>query len=298
MFNKKFYSMIFAFLLTFSLLMTDVSAELDGNSQNYESFNHTGVLDDVSISEEEIIKSELEEKERDKEIELFFNESEKIPSFSYTNSSELKEAVEFLGVSIPVDPKEINQIPDGQWYSVYMASRKQINGYYCGPAAVQQNLSFHKNSTTGLPSQDTLAKLAGTTKAGSSSYGLRDALNKYTSTYKFTKYVVGNVTTSQQTTWENRIKSNLINARRAPIILLQTRHLPRYKNKDIRHYNSVRSWSYDYTNNVKKVRNVDPHYSNIYYGQHWDPVGSSKTKGAFLATAKAYRSGGNPNMIY
>ena len=141
--------------------------------------------------------------------------------------------------------------------------------------------------------------MAGTTKAGSSSYGLRNALNKYASTYKFkSKYVVGNVTLSQQGTWESRIKNNLITKRKAPILLYQTQHLKRYGGKRIRHYNSIRSWSHDYITGVKKVRSVDPHYDSKYYGQHWDPVGTRKSKGAFRATSEAYRKGGNPNMIY
>lgn len=256
----------------------------------------------VDVSAEEVLRSRKEEIMRDKEISLFFMDPMNIPSVSYTNQNELMEASNFFGENV-MESKlgrsvGILQIADGEWYSVNMTARRQSNGYYCGPAAVLQNLTFHKGSTSGLPSQTTLANLAGTTSAGSSSYGLRDALNNYSSKYKFSKYVVGNVTTSQQTTWESRIKNNLITARRAPILLYETGNLPRYKNKNLRHYNSVRSWSYDYISKTKKIRNVDPHYSDTYFGTHWDPVGSKSAKGAFLATAKAYRNGGNPNMIY
>lgn len=141
--------------------------------------------------------------------------------------------------------------------------------------------------------------MAGTTKAGSSSYGLRNALNKYASTYKFkSKYVVGNVTLSQQGTWESRIKNNLITKRKAPILLYETRYLDRYKGRNIRHYNSIQAWSYNYKTGLKRVKSVDPHYSKSYFGKHWDNVGSSKKNGAFRSTGKAYRKGGNPNMVY
>lgn len=65
------------------------------------------------------------------------------------------------------------------YFSIPVTNYKQINDHYCGPAVALQSLSFHKRElgiSASLPSQSTLASRAGTTRDGSTSTGLRDAL--------------------------------------------------------------------------------------------------------------------------
>ncbi|SDZ39277.1 Peptidase_C39 like family protein [Evansella caseinilytica] len=216
-----------------------------------------------------------------------------------------KEKDQWLEETLMEEDFRINNVADGEYYSIHVTNYKQENGYYCGPAAARQSLSFHKSksgSSTGLPGQSTLASKIGTTKSGSTTTGIASALNSYKGTFSFSSntYVAADITnvSSPRTTFENRMKGVLKNKTNAPIVLLETRYLDRYDGKSIRHYNTISAYSYDYTTGKKRMRAADPHYDAKYRGTHWDPIGSTSSKGIFRAVYEADKAGSNKAMAY
>lgn len=191
--------------------------------------------------------------------------------------------------------------PDGaEYYSISVTNYKQETTYWCGPASVRQSLSFHKavsGSSVALPSQSTIAQLAGTSSSGSTTTGLRTAINNYASTYGFedNKYVVANVLDSSNPSYvfETRIKNDLRYATNAPIILVDTVHLSYYEGKSVRHYVTVSGYLYDKNSGEKELHLVDPHYKDKYRGYHWEPL-----ENVFNAVKKADEDGTNYVMLY
>lgn len=183
---------------------------------------------------------------------------------------------------------------DGQWYGVTVPNYRQETGYWCGPASVRQNLSWHKTKSGGsysLPSQTTLANQAGTTSDGSSSLKLRNTLNYYDSYYGFSynNYVVARLTgdgytySNPQSVFETRVKGVLSNQTNAPIVGVRTVYIPRYGTKSLSHYMTISAYSYDYNTGAKDVRTVDPNWDSAYLGIYWDPIGTTTYKGIFKA---------------
>ncbi|MCF6096736.1 C39 family peptidase [Thermovorax subterraneus] len=190
--------------------------------------------------------------------------------------------------------------PDGvEYYSVNVTNFKQET-YYCGPASVRQSLSFHKaksGSSVSLPSQTTIAKLAGTTSEGNVTTGLRTAINNYASTYGFEddKYVVGNVTDGSNPSYlfEVRIRDDLKYRTNAPIILIDTRHLDYYKGYKTRHYVTVCGYLNNKNTGEKELYIVDPNNKDEYRGYHWE-----KLENVFNAVEQADKDGTNYVMLY
>lgn len=181
---------------------------------------------------------------------------------------------------------------------------KQEKTYYCGPAATRQALSFHKaksGSSTGLPSQTTLAKKIGTTSDGSATTGLVSALNSYNGTFGSVSYIASNITgtTSPYETFVNRIGTMLRSITTnptTPIILAQTKYIPRYNSVSSRHYMTISGIN----DNVSpmQMRSVDPHYKSAYYGVRWENVGSTSSNGLCKACYEADRAGANRVMAW
>jgi hypothetical protein len=199
---------------------------------------------------------------------------------------------------------DINGYDDGEVYLLNASNFMQETTYWCGPAAVRQSLSFHKNqsgSSVALPSQTTLAEKAGTTTDGSSSTGLVTALNAYASTYSFrSNYVAADVADQSDPmgVFESRIKNDLKAQTNAPIVLLQTKYLPRYGGKSLRHYNTVIGYGRDFNTGSKQLKLADPNFNEAYFGVYWDDFGSTTTNGVFRAVYQADLEGTNKVMIY
>jgi hypothetical protein len=176
---------------------------------------------------------------------------------------------------------------------------KQTTPYYCGPASARMSLSFHKYkhpNAAALPSQDTLAKLIGTTKAGSTTVGIATALNRYASTWGGFRYITFEYKTNQPyADFTQRVMRVLTEVKTptAPVVLLQTKFLERYKGKSIRHYNTLSGWM-----KGSYVKANDPHFKNEYFGSFWDPIGSGKLKGIFKANWESSKEGTNLPMAY
>jgi hypothetical protein len=214
----------------------------------------TGVMQNPPVSEAEIMRSKEEAVKKDQQI--------------------LSEAKN-------VDPTHSL----GEFYYLNITSFKQVKPYYCGPASALQTLSFHKSesgSKKALPSQSTLAKKIGTEKSkASSSYGIRDALNAYKSTFGFSSYpyVVADLTNTSdpEYTFEARIKYDLRNGIHAPILLVNTKHLKIYKGTTLRHYVTTAAYTYDYFTQKKQIKYADLNYKDAYYGQHYELLGSKSS---------------------
>jgi len=181
---------------------------------------------------------------------------------------------------------------------------RQETTYWCGPASVRQSLSFHRTdsgSSAGLPSQTTLANKIGTTSDGSSTAAMASALNSYNGVFGSVIYLASNITDTSNPyeTFVNRIgtmlRSITVNAT-APIILAQTKYIPRYNGVSSRHYMTVSGIN----DNVSpmQMRSVDPHYSSAYYGVRWENVGSTSTNGLCKACYEADRAGSNRVMAW
>jgi len=181
---------------------------------------------------------------------------------------------------------------------------KQETTYWCGPASARQSLSFHKSdsgSGTGLPSQTTLSKKIGTTSDGSATSAIASALNSYDGVFGSVSYLASNITdtTNPYESFVNRIgtmlRSITVNPT-APIILTQTKYIPRYKGVSARHYMTVSGIN----DNVSpmQMRSVDPHYNSAYYGVRWENVGSTSTNGLCKACYEADLAGSNKAMAW
>lgn len=269
-----------------ALLLSPTSTFANENNQN-----NTGALLNITISEDEKVKNDKMTKERDKVMEAWAKDEEK--------KVKAKKALSSNEAGTYADP-------DGLYYSIPMTNYKQERTYWCGPAAARQALSFHKSKTgssTALPSQTTLSSRIGTEAAGaSSSTGIRDALNYYKGTYNFSAnpYGVANVTglSNPVATFESRVKYVLSNKINAPVLLIDSRYLPRYKGHYVRHYNTTSAYAYEYASGSKELKDLDPHYSDTYYGAHWDPMGSTTSNGIFRAVYMADVNGSNYAMVY
>jgi hypothetical protein len=181
---------------------------------------------------------------------------------------------------------------------------KQETTYWCGPASARQSLSFHRTnsgSSTGLPSQTTLAGRIGTTTDGSSTAAIAAALNTYNGVFGTVSYLASNITDASNPyeTFVNRIgtmlRSITVNPT-APIILAQTRYIPRYRGVASRHYMTISGIN----DNVSpmQMRSADPHYNSAYYGMRWENVGSTSTNGLCKACYEADRAGSNKAMAW
>ncbi|MFB7033305.1 C39 family peptidase [Bacillus altitudinis] len=193
-----------------------------------------------------------------------------------------------------------------EYYTIPVTYKKQKYFNYCGVAAGVQALSFHKKqsgSSEELPSQDHFGITIGTLpkKKGTSSTYLANGLNKYKYVYKFSKnpYIVGDIAqySKPAVKLENRIKSTLRQKKTAPIILLDTKWLKRYKGKSYRHYVTVSG----YNKNADQLRLVDPNHHTKYTGgkAYWEKLGTTKSKyGVAVAVYAADVASPNPVMVW
>lgn len=137
---------------------------------------------------------------------------------------------------------------------------KQINGYYCGPATVQQTIKFYKGSA---PEQTTLAAQLGTTTAGTDMTKISGVLNANLGYNQYSMITIGT-----ESDWTNKITYALsINK---PVVI------------DINTSSYAEAWSYSTTGrflNVSgynrsvspnRVKVTDPYWVNL--GAHWYPA--------------------------
>ncbi|MCR4431228.1 MAG: C39 family peptidase [Tepidanaerobacteraceae bacterium] len=188
-------------------------------------------------------------------------------------------------------------IDDVERYTIRVSYLPQETTYWCGPASVQQSLSFHKresDSSEKLPSQSTLAKKSNTTKEGAWTESLKKAINAYAKTYDFGKYVAADIDGSKDLL-ERRIISSLSNRSSAPILLIERSELSRYEGKGGHHYVTVSGYYYEYATGEKRIRDVDPDWREEKYGgSRWDPLNE-----IFDAVCAVEDSGsGNKVMLY
>jgi len=185
-----------------------------------------------------------------------------------------------------------------------VSNYKQERSYWCGPASVRQSLSFHRTdsgSGTSLPSQTTLANKIGTTTSGSLTTSIVSALNSYDGVFGNVSYLASDITDTSNPyeSFVNRIgtmlRSITINAT-APIILAQTKYIPRYNGASLRHYMTMSGIN----DNVSpmQMRSVDPNYNSAYYGVRWENVGSTSANGLCKACYEADRAGTNKAMAW
>jgi hypothetical protein len=156
----------------------------------------------------------------------------------------------------------------------------QETSYWCGPATVRQSLSYHKSASgsgVSLPSQSTLANEIGTTTSGSVTTAMVRTLNSYSGKFGSIYYVASDIedTSNPYESFVNRIGTMLRSGSTAPIILVQTNYLERYKGHSTRHYITISGFD-DRTSTIT-MRSVDPNRDLRFYGTRWEPVGTTTT---------------------
>ncbi|NTW28346.1 MAG: hypothetical protein HGA39_03145 [Coriobacteriia bacterium] len=181
---------------------------------------------------------------------------------------------------------------------------RQETTYWCGVASARQALSFHKafsGSSAALPSQSTLATRIGTTTSGSTTTGIASALNRYNGTFGSVSYLASDITDTANPyeTFVNRIGTMLkymVSSPTTPIILVETKYIPRYNGVSARHYMTISG--INDTVSPMKMRSVDPHYNSAYYGIRWENVGSTTVNGLCRACYEADVRGTNKAMAW
>ncbi|MHB8840955.1 MAG: C39 family peptidase [Candidatus Aquicultor sp.] len=179
MIRKKIFAVCISVLLLISSSSAIALAKpMDSGSAGLVS----GVMDnDPSLTPEVIrqLKQETEAKERSIGEPM-------TPSGCTCESNHHK-----VGASCLIANNEYGNI------SISVTNYMQEKSYWCGPASARQSLSFHKTksgSSTTLPSQTTLATKIGTTTSGSTTTGIKNALNSYNGTFGSIYYVASNLT--------------------------------------------------------------------------------------------------------
>lgn len=266
MYNRKLLVFLAAMMILSSLWPALALATSETN---------TGALLDVPTSADEELKWEQATAEKDRLAQDWCKESEK--------QNKGKVSAQTL-------------------WSLVCDNYKQEKSYWCGPASARQTLSYHKRksgSTATLPSQTTLASKIGTTSSGSSTAAIANALNYYKTTFSIPDYYIASDITGYSNpteTFRIRIYTDITSTTKlAPIVLLQTKYLPRYSGNSYRHYNTVSG--YDSASPIW-METVDPHYDSRYFGYHWDPMGSTTADGVCRAVYQADLEGANKAMCW
>lgn len=145
---------------------------------------------------------------------------------------------------------------------------QQEKYYYCGPASIQMMIKYNGKTV----SQDTLAKDAGTTKSGSNTLYLRNALNKHVNNYTFGVTRISD-SDSDYTRFFNLLNSNIFSKNQPVLSLVRTERLPYYNNHVSNHYIVVRGMTKyidDGTQSpipsLTQLNVVDPNDNNNFYG--------------------------------
>ena len=103
----------------------------------------------------------------------------------------------------------IRRVYDPGYYGTLAVTPfQQENGHYCGPATTRQVIDYLNGSSA---SQDTYARLLGTTSQGTEMPKIRDVLNQKTSkTYRYNQI-------GSESTWMNRIETDI--KKEKPVVL-------------------------------------------------------------------------------
>lgn len=167
---------------------------------------------------------------------------------------------------------------DGEYYSVSSSVDycPQEKTYWCGPAAIQQSLSFYVDESLidDLPSQKSIAKKAKTTSDGSWSESMVNALNYYLEDGDdLEEYTSSNIENSSDPMdkLERRIKYNLRKEECIPILLIERSELKRYDRKKGRHYITIIAYSKE-NNEDPELKDCDPDWRDKYGGKHWSDL--------------------------
>lgn len=196
-------------------------------------------------------------------------------------------------------------------YTIPVTVYTQQTYSWCGPASLQQTLSFHKSqsgSSTALPSQSTIASKLGISSTGAaSSTSIASVLNQYKGTFGYSNrtYSTANVADkSNAFEWlYSNLRSEIVNQTYAPIILIQTGELSgirRYYDAGVfcRHYNTVSGIreTVDLQNDnlmSREIQTSDPHYNAQFRGKFWDEASA-----IYQSMLLADNNGSNYVLVY
>ena len=105
--------------------------------------------------------------------------------------------------------KETRSTATWHYLTTSFPNNVQINGYYCGPATVQNVIKYHTGTTY---SQSTLASALGTTTSGTVMANIDDVLRSYTNK----NYVYADI--ESESKWKRRVANNINDSNMAVII--------------------------------------------------------------------------------
>lgn len=261
-------------ILVLGILMFLISALPAYASPIKTGMENTGVLDTyIAPSESDLAQLDKEQALKNKELEDWKNSEQAIISPEYTDI----------------------------YYSLPVTCYQQEYKSWCGPASVKQSLSFHKaksGSSNSLPSQQTLASKSGTTDAGANTLALKNTINTYSGTFGSFIYACCKLTGSSYTRdwFIDTLKYELSCQTNAPIIMVYTQYIPRYKGHVSTHYITISGYHYyNYYEYTEDIEDNDPNNNNAYYGWYSDPAGTQSESGIYCA---GYQAGCGTKQAY
>lgn len=139
----------------------------------------------------------------------------------------------------------------------------QINGYYCGPATVQNVIEYHKGVHY---SQYTLASALGTGESGTTMPYIDDVLRDYTGK----NYVYADI--ESESTWKRRIANNINDTNMAVVIDIYTMSSSSWPYETDGHYISIHGCYDATTTTCSKVMISD---SKPDYNKRWSTSASA-----------------------
>ena len=182
----------------------------------------------------------------------------------------LAEAQEFKTEVESYVDSVVSSTRAGGHKSLSVPLRKQINGYYCGPASVRMTLLYHGIDQT----QSYIAGKIGTTSAGSDVAPMTSYLNSQVGSGSY-KYV--NVA---DLAFEDGLIYS-IDKGKPLICLVQTSELPYYNKHESYHFIVVKGYDWDMngSSSYSTVKINDPNNNDLYYGGDKSCTWSEMTKG-------------------
>lgn len=142
------------------------------------------------------------------------------------------------------------------YMSLNVPTCEQINGYYCGPATVQQTIKFYKGSA---PSQDTIASQLGTTTDGTDMTRIAGVVNNNLGYSQYSMIAIGT-----QTDWANKV-TYALSINKPVIIDIKAASGSGWPYTTNGHFMNVSG--HDRSSSVSKAKVTDPWKLGL--GSHW-----------------------------
>ena len=157
-------------------------------------------------------------------------------------------------------PTDVSIMATSKWYylSATFPVNVQKNGYYCGPATVQNVVKFHTGETY---TQDYCANKLGTTTAGTDMTKIAPVLKNMTGK----NYVMSSI--ENETLWKRRVANNVIDSKMAVVLDINSKNNSSWPYQTSGHYIPIYACYGSTTTSCTKVKIADSHPN---YNYKWE----------------------------